>query len=354
MNWPQHLTKRFGIPYPVIQAPMLGVSTPEMAAAVSNAGGLGSLAVGGLSPEVTINLIRKTKSLTDNPFAVNLFAHDIPSYSDEDLEPMRSLILKLAEKRGYTLNPSDLSDFTLYTYRDQLDILIREKIDIVSFTFGCPDEKTIQILKGNNCALIGTATCVQEAVFLEDQKVDMITVQGVEAGGHRGTFMDNIPLPQVGLMSLLSQIVRKVRVPCIAAGAINSAQTIDAVFRLGAIAAQIGTAFINTAESEAIPAYKERLAKANDTDTTLTRAFSGRWARGIRNQMMKDIEQSGIAIPPYPLLNSLTGKLRKLAQQNNDGDYTNLWAGQSAPIDQSKATRDVFLNLVRSYEAAQY
>jgi nitronate monooxygenase len=139
--------------------------------------------------------------------------------------------------------------------------------------------------------------------------------------------MDKIPLPQVGLMSLLSQIVRKVRVPCIAAGAINSAQTIDAVFRLGAIAAQIGTAFINTAESEAIPAYKERLAKANDTDTTLTRAFSGRWARV---------------------------KLRKLAQQNNDGDYTNLWAGQSAPIDQSKATRDVFLNLVRSYEAAQY
>jgi nitronate monooxygenase len=350
MNWPRNLTERLGVQYPIIQAPMLGVSTPEMAAAVSNEGGLGSLAVGGLSPEETVKLIRETKSLTDKPFAVNLFAHAVPAYTDKDLEPMRLFIMELARKRNYTLAASDLSNFKLYTYHDQVDVLLQEKITLVSFTFGCLDGKTVQALKNNNCTLIGTATCVQEALLLQEQQIDMITVQGIEAGGHRGTFLDNIPLPQVGLISLLSQVVRNVRLPCIAAGAINETKTIRAAFELGALAVQIGTAFINTVESQAIPAYKEKLGRAADTDTTLTRAFSGRWARGIRNQMMRDIEQSNIAIPPYPLQNSLTGKIRKLAQQNNDSDYTNMWAGQSAPLYQAEQTREVFLNLVREFE----
>jgi nitronate monooxygenase len=339
-------TDRLQIKYPVIQAPMLGVSSPEMAAAVSNEGGLGSLAVGGLSPDATRTLIRKTKSLTNKPFAVNLFAHEVPSYKDQDLEPMRDLLLKIAGKKGYSLNVSDLSNFTLYTYHDQLDVLTEENVSIVSFTFGCLDPETIKIFKDNNCLLIGTATCLREALILEQMGIDMITAQGIEAGGHRGTFVDDIPLPQVGLVSLLSQMIEKITVPCIAAGGINSGKGIKAVLDMGAVAAQIGTAFIDTKESEAIPSYKQRLGESIDTDSSLTRAFSGRWARGLRNTLMREIERANIPIPPYPFQNSLTGRLRKLAQQNNDSDFTNLWAGQSCGPQKFRTSGEVFLDLV--------
>ncbi|MEI9921979.1 MAG: nitronate monooxygenase [Bacteroidota bacterium] len=269
MNLSNAFTERLRIKYAIIQAPMLGVSTPEMAAAVSNEGGLGSLAVGGLSPDATRSLIRKTKSLTNKPFAVNLFVHDVPSYNDPDLEPMRQFIITLAKKKGYQLSTSDLSNFTLYTYRDQAGILIDEKINIVSFTFGCPDDHSIKKFKDNNCLLIGTATCLQEALILQDQKIDMITAQGIEAGGHRGTFLDNIPLPHVGLFSLLSQMNEKIQVPYIAAGGINNGNGIKAAFDLRAVAAQVGTAFIGADESEAIASYKEKVNNAFDTDSSL-------------------------------------------------------------------------------------
>ncbi len=329
---------------------MLGVSTPEMVAAVSNEGGLGSLPVGGLSPEVIQQLIRQTQTLTNKPFAVNLFAHAVPPYTEEDIEPMRHLLMQLATKRGYQLDAANLSDFQLYTYHDQIDTLIQEGVSIVSFTFGCLDNTTIQLLKSIGCTLIGTATCVEEALYLQQHSIDLITVQGVEAGGHRGTFIESIPLPQVGLFSLLPQVKSAVQIPCIAAGGINSAQSIKAAFELGADAVQIGTAFIGTEESQAIASYKDKLTAAKDTDTSLTRAFSGRWARGIRNELMSEIEESGVPIPPYPVQNSLIAKLRKLAQQAGDSDYTTLWAGQSAGGTERKSAKEVFLNLVEQYK----
>lgn len=350
MSWKNIVTETLKADYPIVQAPMLGVSTPEMAGAVSNQGGLGSLPVGGLAPEVTRQLIRKTRLLTSKPFAVNLFAHDIPNYREEDVEPMRQLLLQLATKRGYQLDNADLSNFQFYTYHDQIEILLEEAVPVVSFTFGCLDSKSIQLLKDNDCTLIGTATCIEEALYLQQQNIDIITVQGLEAGGHRGTFIENIPLPQIGLFSLLPQITKAVHVPCIAAGGIYSAQTIKAAFDLGAVGVQIGTAFIGTDESLAIPSYKARLKEAKDTHTVLTKAFSGRWARGIKNELMREIEQSGIPIPPYPVQNSFIAKLRKLAQQNNDPEYTTLWAGQSAGTTQIKATKDVFIDLVREFE----
>ena len=350
MNWKNIVTDNLKVRYPIIQAPMLGVSTPEMAAAVSNEGGLGSLPVGGLSREATRQLILKTKALTDKPFAVNLFTYNIPTYTEDDLNPMRQLLVQLANKRNYKIDAADLSNFMFHSYLDQVDILVQEAISIVSFTFGCLDSKSIQVFKQQGTVLIGTATCVEEALFLQDQHVDMITVQGIEAGGHRGTFIENIPLPQIGLFSLLPQITKAVNIPCIAAGGINSPHTIKAAFELGANAVQIGTAFITTEESEAIPSYKKTLEAKKDTDSTLTRAFSGRWARGFRNEMMNEIEQFGIPIPPYPLQNGLTAKLRRLAQQADDSEYTSLWAGQSAGVSQPKQAGQVLVNLVKQYE----
>lgn len=347
----QRLPDILRIAYPIIQAPMLGVSTPEMVAAVSNEGGLGSLPVGGLSPETTLQLIHKTKSLTQKPFAVNLFAHDIPNCTEDELAPMRNLIIRLADKRGYHLEAKDLTAFKLYSYLDQIDILVEEKIGIVSFTFGCLDSNSINKLKQNECTLIGTATCVDEALYLQEREIDMISVQGIEAGGHRGSFMKDRQLPQIGLFSLLPLIKREVDIPCIAAGAINSASTIKAAFALGADGVQVGTAFIGTNESMAIASYKNKLSEAKDIDTVLTRAFSGRWARGLQNEMMRDIEQAGITIPPYPLQNSLTAPLRSLAQQHNDSEYTSMWCGQSAGSGVSLDTGAVLRQLVKWYKA---
>ncbi|MCH5721118.1 NAD(P)H-dependent flavin oxidoreductase [Niabella hibiscisoli] len=343
------LTDILTIAFPIIQAPMLGVSTPEMAATVSIEGGLGSLPVGGLSPETTRQLIRQTKSLTNKPFAVNLFAHDIPNYTENELEPMRQLILKLAEKRGYHLDIEELTGFKFYNHLDQIDILVEENIDIVSFTFGCLDSNSIHRLQQNGCILIGTATCVEEALYLQKQGIDMISVQGIEAGGHRGSFIKDKPLPQVGLFALLPQVRKYVDLPCIAAGGINNASTIKAAFDLGADGIQVGTAFIGTHESLAIPSYKTKLQEAGDINTVLTRALSGRWARGLRNELMQDIEQAGITIPPYPLQNSLTTAMRKLAQQNDDSEYTSLWAGQSTSETGSLYTKEVFGNLTADY-----
>src|SRR4051794_19673761 len=169
------VTEKLKIEYPIIQAPMLGVSTPEMAAIVSNHGGLGSLPVGGLSPEATQQLIRKTKSLTDKPFSVNLFAHAVPTYTEDDIAPMRELLLQSANKRGYPLDAADMYDFRFYTYHEQIDTLIQENIPIVSFTFGCLDTNAIHQLKANGCILIGTATCTEEAMILKEHQIDIIT-----------------------------------------------------------------------------------------------------------------------------------------------------------------------------------
>jgi nitronate monooxygenase len=350
MNWKNDITEKLKIEYPVIQAPMLGVSTPEMAAEISNQGGLGSLPVGGLSPEAVVHLIRKTKSLTDKPFAVNLFAHNVPVYADQDIDPMRQFLLQLAKKRGYDLDGGDLSGFRFFTYQEQIAILLQEEIPVVSFTFGCLDKENSTLLKDKGCLLIGTATCREEALILEEHNVDMITAQGIEAGGHRGTFLEDIPLPQIGLFSLLPQIVKATHLPVIAAGGIHAAQTIKAAFDLGAMAVQIGTAFIGTVESEAIPSYKKMLDTATGTDTVLTRSFSGRWARGFKNEFIKEIEASGITIPPYPIQNSLTSKLRKSAQRANDNQYTSLWAGQSAGATEMKLSKEIFRALVQDYE----
>jgi len=347
MTLKNNITQKLQIQYPVIQAPMLGVSTPAMAAEISKTGGLGSLPVGGLSPEATIELIRKTKSLTDKPFAVNLFVHEVPSYEESAIELMRQFIINLAKKRGYPLTENDLSDFKFYNYRDQLEILIKENIRIISFTFGCLDKKSIEYLKTNDCILIGTATCVEEAMILKEHGIDLITAQGIEAGGHRGTFIESTSLPQVGLFALLPQIIKQTQLPVIAAGGINSPATIKAAFELGAEAVQIGSAFIDSEESEAIESYRHLLVKAKDTDTVLTRAISGRWARGFENELIKAIENSGLAIPPYPVQNSFTTKLRKLAQQANDYEYTTLWAGQSSNSTETKKSRDIFERLLQ-------
>lgn len=345
----QHILTALGIPYPIVQAPMLGVSTPEMAAAVSNAGGLGSLPVGGLSPDATRDLIHRTKRLTGRPFAVNLFVHEVPPIDEESLKPMWNFLLKLYGRQGYAPERAALSGFRHFTYKEQMGVLAEENIGLISFTFGCPDDEFIRHFHGRNCTLIGTATSSAEAEYLEAKGIDMIALQGIEAGGHRGTFLEDGPLPQIGLFPLLGQVRERSSLPLIAAGAIRSAAGMKAAFALGADAVQIGTAFIGTDESIAIPAYKSRVEHATDSDSMLTRSFSGRWARGLCNKFMAELDAAGIPIPPYPWQNSLTTAFRRLAQQNNDADFTNLWAGQAPGRTIASSAAEIVRILIEDY-----
>ena len=197
MEWKNKLTELLHVRYPIVQAPMLGASTPEMVAIVSNLGGLGSLPVGGLSPEKTRAFIRQTKTLTEKPFVVNLFAHDIPAVEALNTAKMEDFLNKLSVKYGLKREGPSIDNSRLYSYREQIEILLEENIPIVSFTFGILDEPSIQALKEKGTLLIGTATCVQEALLLDEKGIDIVTAQGIEAGGHRGTFLEAVPLPMI-------------------------------------------------------------------------------------------------------------------------------------------------------------
>ncbi len=341
------ITDQLGIRHALIQAPMLGITTPAMVAAASEAGGLGSLPIGGLSPDKARALIRETRSLTAAPFAVNLFAHEIPAVDGEEVRAMREFLLKFCTDEGLHCEIPVPDQFRFFTYRDQLDMLLEEDIRLLSFTFGIPDQASIEAFKSRGGILVGTATCVAEARLLAERQIDAVCAQGIEAGGHRGSFLDEGELPLVGTMALVPQIIDAVPLPVIAAGGISDGRGIRAALALGAAAVQVGTAFIACTESSAIPSYKARLQTALDTDSELTRAFSGRWARGIRNRFMEALEQAGIAVPPYPVQNTLTAQLRAAAQREDRHELSNLWAGQAVRGGVGESTAAVFGRLLQ-------
>ena len=317
------------VDFSVIQAPMLGVTSPEMVAAVSLAGGLGSLPVGGLSPARTLELIKRTKMLMDEPFAVNLFAHAIPTIDKEVAGTMQSFLQCLGKKYQVPFVSEPLDTLKYYSYKEQIEVILSEGVRIVSFTFGILDDETIARLKKNNILLIGTATCHEEARLLDEKGIDVIVAQGIEAGGHRGTFLDSFPLPQIDVVSLASQIVKFTSKPVFAAGGICDEKSIHDVIQAGAKGIQAGTAFIASDESLASSAYKQALESDTASNTVLTRCFSGRWARSISNRMIEELEQSGLLIPAYPIQNSLTTPLRVSAKQLDNIDFIALYAGQS-------------------------
>ncbi len=351
MNSHNKVSQLLRIDHPIIQAPMLGVTTPNMVAAISNEGGLGSLPVGGLSPEKTYQLIQETKSKCSKPFSVNLFAHDIPVSTDTDeFNQMQDFLETVCLEFHIPFERKATTDLTFYSYEDQVDILINENIPIVSFTFGMMNADVIDRFKRQGTVLIGTATCVDEAKVLEVCGVDAVVVQGIEAGGHRGSFLIEKPLPQVGLLSLLPHIVDTVSIPVIAAGGLFDRRTIQATFSLGAQAVQLGSIFITADESAACEAYKEAVLNSDETSTELTRAFSGRWARGIRNAFMERMKSSGIPIPYYTYQNGLTAPLRAYGQTHDLVDLISLWAGQSAFRSKRGKSKDIFLSLVQSLQ----
>lgn len=347
MDRTDRLTEMLRITHPVVQAPMLGVSTPEMAAAASNAGILGSLAAGGLSADQTRALIRRTKELSSKPFAVNLFVYEHPGHiPDLEFDAMQQFLLRFCRENGIGYSVKTQEEIPFHTYRELLDLLLEEEVPAVSFTFGMPSDDEIQMLQEKGVVLIGTATSVAEAALLSEKQTDIICVQGIEAGGHRGSFLDMDELPQVGLMALLPQVLAITERPVLAAGGICSRATMNAALAMGAHGVQVGSLFLASHESAAPPAYKEAVMRSRAEDTVLTRSFSGRWARGLPNAFSRAVDGSGLNIPSYPVQNVLTGPMRDWARKNNVAAFLSLWAGQSASAAPEKSVADIINTLL--------
>jgi nitronate monooxygenase len=320
------ITQRLNIKYPIIQAPMFGVATPAMVAAASKVGCLGSLPLGDLPAEKCIEIIKATKRLTDQNFAVNIFVNEIPEKTDllrERYGKAKQFIEQLAEQNDLTARLPTIDELQLHSYHEQVDAIISEGCKILSFTFGNLDKKSIQKLKSNGITLIGTCTSVKEALILEQSGIDLICVQGIEAGGHRGTFASE-EIPQIGGLSLLAQIYDTVKLPLIYAGGIYNMRTLSAAKILGAQAFQIGSLLLASAESALLSFEKNRLRSITEDDIVLTKSFSGRYARGIKNTFTQTLEHTEYILP-YPYQNKLTNELRKIAKASNRADFVSIW-----------------------------
>jgi nitronate monooxygenase len=316
----QSFLEAFGIKHPIIQAPMAGVTTPEFVAASSESGILGSIGAGYLSAAETRQFIQKVKKLTNRPFAVNLFIPEENDLSENQLHQANQALQPYRDQLGV---PTHNRSFAKSEFDLQVQVCLEEDVKICSFTFGLPNEKTIQSLKVHEIFLVGTATTVEEAKLAEKMGMDAVVIQGCEAGGHRGSFHGELQL--IPLHELLKKTFSQVQIPMIAAGGIADRSRMDAALALGAEAVQIGTALLASNESGAHPVYKEAVLNATPNSTDFTKAFTGKMARGIRNRLMIEMENQSIA--PYPFQHELTKAIRTEAARQGVSDYMSLWAG---------------------------
>ncbi|WP_377271205.1 nitronate monooxygenase [Peterkaempfera sp. SMS 1(5)a] len=327
------------LPHPVVQAPMAGgASTPALTAAVSGAGGLGFLAGGYTSPQALREEIALTRTLTDAPFGVNVFAPTLPApHAAQTAARYREELAGEGERYGTALPP--VPDWDDDAYEEKLDVLAETAVPLVSFTFGCPDPDTIARLQSGGTEIAVTVTSPEEAVTALRAGADILVVQGPEAGGHRGSFEPlGIADTGPGLLELLPAVRKAVeedgaRMPLLAAGGVMDGAGLAAVLAAGAAAGQLGTAFVATPESGAHPLHKRALTDPRWTEhgafgssTTVTTAFSGRAARALVNRFVAE-HRAAAPTSCFPLVNHLTAPLRRAAAEQGDPDGMALWAG---------------------------
>jgi len=330
--WPSNpLTERLKLKFPIIQAPMGSTSTPALAAAVSNAGGLGGLGMWGRTADEAARRIAGFRQQSGGSLNVNYPIWPDPRCASEIGEAMRRHLQSRYDAHGLGAVPlpqGEVSDVG----PEHVALLLETRPEVVSFHFGLPEPEVIDALKAAGIFIISSATTVAEARLLEKSGVDAIIAQGTEAGGHRATFTGVDVGMQPGLYSLLPQIVDAVRVPVIAAGGVADGRTAAAAFMLGASAVQLGTAFLHCEEADVRDQHRAALAKASDASTVVTDLISGRPCRYIRNKMIDDLARSGLKPLPVPAQQSLTAPLGG----SGDRDWTALTAGQSAALSNDR------------------
>ena len=343
------LLQRIGVTHPIIQAPMAGTATPAMAAAVTNAGALGSIGVAAANAAKARTMIEALRGATDGPFNVNVFCHR-PATGDRVREQGWLDALRPVFARFGAELPAKIGE--IYTSfladPDMLDLLVETRPAVVSFHFGLPSSEAIARLKGAGAILFSTATNLDEAEQAAAAGVDAVVAQGYEAGGHRGMFDPAAPDARMGVAALTRLLVEKQALPVIAAGAIMDGAGIAAALALGAEAAQLGTAFIACPESSADAFHRDALFGDAATMTEMTALISGRPARCLANSFtaLKDAELKGVAMPDYPIVYDAGKALAAAAKARGDGGFGAQWAGQGAPLARAMPAADLIATLV--------
>ena len=331
--WPdRRLLELFGIEHPILLAPMAGPSTAELAVAVAEAGGLGSLACAMSSPEQVRAALGVFRQRTSRPINLNFFTHT-PPVPDAGREArwkarLRAYYLELGLDPAKPVPSSSREPFSAATCA----IVEEFKPEVVSFHFGLPADPLLRRVKAAGCKIIASATTASEAKWLAERGCDAIIAQGYEAGGHRGMFQTDNVASQAGTLALVPQVVDAVTVPVIAAGGIADARGIAAAFALGASAAQIGTAYLFCPEANVSPLHRAALRAARDGDTALTNVFTGRPARGVLNRVMREVGPLSADAPAFPLAGGALAPLKAAAEAKGSSDFTSLWSGQSAAL----------------------
>jgi nitronate monooxygenase len=315
---------------PIVQAPMAGVQGSALAAAVCNAGGLGSLPCAMLTPEAMRRELAALTGATAKPFNVNFFCHTPPQRDAGREVAWRALLRPYYVELGLDPDEAFVDAGRVPFSHDAADVLSEFKPPIVSFHFGLPAPGLLQRVRSWGARVLSSATTVDEARWLEAHGADAIIAQGLEAGGHRGHFLSDDLTAQLGTFALVPQIVRAVNVPVIAAGGIADATGVAAARALGASAVQIGTAYLLCPEATTGSVHRAALASDAARHTAITNLFTGRPARGIVNRIMRELGPLNTAVPQFPLATAAILPLRKTAEANGRGDFSPLWAGQNA------------------------
>ncbi|KQP73331.1 2-nitropropane dioxygenase [Methylobacterium sp. Leaf113] len=319
------------VQHPIIQAPMIGPK-PALAASVSAAGGLGSLACAAMTPDLVRTEVAALRARSERPFNLNFFCH-VPEAPDAAREAAwRSRLEPYYAEFG--LDPAAPIAMAQRAPFDaaMLAVVADLRPPVVSFHFGLPEPSLLSPLRALGCRILASATTVREARRLAERGVDAIIAQGAEAGGHRGTFLGGDPATQVGTMALVPQVVDAVAVPVIAAGGIADARGIAAAFMLGASAVQLGTAYLLTTEAGLSAPHRDALRRARDEDTTITNVLTGKPARGVINRAIRELGPLRADAPVFPTAAIGLQPLRIEAERRGSGDFSPLWAGQAAPL----------------------
>jgi nitronate monooxygenase len=344
--------QRLGIETPILLAPMAGSGgTPELAAAVSNAGGLGAWGGGYAKPDEIAATIRRMRQLTSRPFNINLFAGGYHANHDIDPQPMLELVGAAHARLG--LPPPILPPAPENPFDDQLAAVLEEHPPVFSFTFGIPSSAQIAALKDRGIAIIGTATTAEEARRLAQAGVDAVAAQGAEAGAHRGTFAAPFDESMVPLATLVREIRESVKLPVVASGGLMDGHDVAACRKAGADAVQLGTAFLPCPESGAPPVYKRALVEAKYDTTVITRAFSGRPARGLTNAFIAMVAGKEHSILPFRQQNDLTRPMRNAAGQQGVAGFISLWAGQGVARSRAMPAADLVAALLKESDVAE-
>ena len=343
-------TKLLGIDYPIVQGPFGGgLSSVELTSTVSNAGCLGSFGGQPFTSRKIIETCKEIRRFTNKPFNINLWVNDrdasLATFGNDDYDKLTKLFEPYFRELGLAIpeRPTDLGA----AFNEQLEAIYEAKPAIFSFVYGIPSSDILENCRRLGIKTVGAATTADEAIALENAGVDALVATGFEAGGHRVSFLKSAEDSLTGTFSLIPQVADHVKIPIIAAGGIADSRGIKAAFALGADAVQIGTAFLATEQSNASEDHKDKLFTSDAKYTTLTKVFTGRLSRGIRNRLTEELVNQQDLFAPYPLQSKFMGLLKAYpASANSDPDFKSYWAGQSAALLKHRDARIFIETLV--------